>query len=96
MQNEPKQKQDADEDNAPNSVSKDGYTAGEIGEESSYNDTTETAQQIRRGDESEGNPDDRDIVGATTSADEENNKPVPRHQRGADDAADKNPDTKEN
>lgn len=96
MQNEPKQKQDADEDNAPESVSEDGYTAAEIGEESSYNDSTETSQQIRRGDESEGDPDDRDVVGSTTSADESDNKPVPRHQRGDDDAADKNPETPEN
>lgn len=96
MQNEPKQKQDADEDRSPDRVKKDGYTAGEIGEESSYNDTTETAQQIRRGDESEGNPDERDAVGSTTSADQSANQPVPRHQRGDDDVADKNPETKEN
>ena len=95
MQNDPKQKQEADEDKEPNNVRQDGYTAAELGEESSYNDSTETAQQIRRGDETKGEPDDRDVVGATTSADDDN-KPVPRHQRGADDAADKNPETKEN
>jgi hypothetical protein len=44
---------------------------------------------MRRGDETEGDPDDRDIVGATTSADNNDNKPVPRHQRGADDLSDK-------
>lgn len=97
MQNEPnKQKQEADEDQDPNKVRQDGYTAAEIGAESAYNDSTETAQQIRRGDETKGDADDRDVVGATTSADESDNKPVPRHQRGADDQADKNPDSKEN
>lgn len=97
MQNEPnKQKQEADEDNAPKNVEQDGYTAAELGEESAYNDSTETAQQIRRGGETEGDADDRDIVGSTTSADETDNKPVPRHQRGEDDAADKNPETPEN
>lgn len=97
MQNEPnKQKQEADEDGAPKNVTEDGFSAGELGEESSYNDSTEMAQQIRRGDETEGDADARDTVGATTSADESENKPVPRHQRGEDDQTDKNPDTKEN
>lgn len=88
MQNEPKQKQEADEDKAPKNVSEDGYTAAEIGEESSYNDSTETSQQLRRGDESKGNPDERDVVGATTSADNRDNKPVPEHQSGEDDTTD--------
>jgi hypothetical protein len=54
------------------------------------------AQQMRRGDETKGDPNDRDVVGATTAANPDDNKPVPRHQRGADDAADKNPETMEN
>ena len=96
MQNEPnKMKQEADEDGEPKNVRKDGFSAAELGEESAYTDSTEMAKQMRRGDESEGDPDDRDVVGATTSANSDN-QPVPRHQRGEDDAADKNPDTKEN
>jgi hypothetical protein len=89
------QKQDADKDRDPQNVEQDGFTAQELGEASAYNDTTEIAQQMRRGDESEGDPDSRDVVGATTSAIDDR-KPVPRHQRGAEDVADKNPETKEN
>ncbi len=90
-----KQKQEADKDKDPQNVERDGFTAEELGEASSYNDTTEIAQQMRRGDETEGDPEERDVVGATTAANDDR-KPVPRHQRGADDVADKNPQTKEN
>lgn len=90
-----KQKQEADEDTDPQNVERDGFTAEELGEASSYNDSTEMAQQMRRGDESKGDPNDRDVVGATNAANDDK-KPFPRHQRGADDVADKNPDTDEN
>ena len=87
-----KQKQDADEDRAPQSVEQDGFTAEDLGEASAYESTTEMAQMMRRGDESKGDPDNRDVVGATTAGDNDRNKPVPRFQRGADDTADKNPE----
>ena len=89
-----KQKQDADKDRDPQNVELGGFTAEELGEASAYNDTTEMAQQMRRGDETKGDPNDRDVVGDTTAANDDR-KPVPRHQRGADDVADKNPETKE-
>lgn len=96
MQNEPnKGKQEADEDRDPKNVEIDGFTAEELGEASAYTDSTEMAQQMRRGDESEGDPNDRDVVGATDAANDDR-KPVPRHQRGAGDQTDKNPNTKEN
>lgn len=96
MQNEPnKSKQEADEDSEPENVRVDNFTAAELGEASIYNDSTEMAQQMRRGDESEGDPNERDVVGATDAANDDR-KPVPRHQRGADDEADKNFETKEN
>lgn len=90
-----KQKQDADEDKDPQNVEQDGFTAQELGEASAYNDTTEIAQQMRRGDETKGDPNERDAVGDTTAAIDDR-KPVPRHQRGAEDVADKNPETDEN
>ncbi len=90
------QKQEADEDKDPQTVRRDGFTAEELGEESAYDSTTEMAQMMRRGDESKGDPNDRDVVGATTAANHDDNKPVPRHQRGADDVADKDPNTSEN
>ncbi len=97
MQNEPnKDKQEADEDNVPKNVETDGFTAEELGEASAYTDSTEMAQQMRRGDESKGDPNDRDAVGASNAASDTENKPTPRHQRGEDDAADKNSETMEN
>ncbi len=90
-----KQKQEADEDRDPQNVELEGFTAEELGEASAYNDTTEIAQQMRRGDETEGDPNERDVVGATNAANDDK-KPFPRHQRGADDVADKNPETAEN
>jgi len=86
------QKQEADEDKDPQNVQRDGFTAEELGEESAYDSTTEMAQMMRRGDETKGDPNDRDIVGATTAANNDN-KPVPRHQSGADDLPDKNSET---
>ncbi len=77
----------------PQNVERDGFTAEELGEASAYDWTTEMAQMMRRGDESKGDPDDRDVVGATTAANNDDNKPVPRHQRGADDLSDKNSET---
>jgi len=88
-----KQKQDADKDKNPQTVKRDGFTAEELGEESAYESTTEMAQMMRRGDESQGDPNDRDVVGASTAANNDDNKPVPRHQRGADDVSDKNSKT---
>lgn len=90
-----KQKQEADEDQEPKNVVREGFSAAELGAASSYNDSTELAQQMRRGDETKGDPDNRDVVGATTAATDDN-KPVPRFQDTADDVSDKNPETKEN
>lgn len=84
-----KQKQEADEDKSPENVKRDGFTAEELGEASIYDATTEIAQMMRRGDESEGDPNERDVVGATNAADPDANKAVPRFQRGADDVSDK-------
>ncbi len=41
-----------------------GRTAETLGEESSYEGQTEMRRRIRRGDETEGDPDARDIAGA--------------------------------
>lgn len=63
------QKQNAERDDAAQQVERDGYTAEEIGEQSSYEDETETARRMRRGDETKGDPDERDIAGAVDSED---------------------------
>lgn len=43
----------------------EGFTAEELGEASIYDDATQMAQQMRRGDESKGDPNERDIAGTT-------------------------------
>lgn len=71
MMNQPnklnEQKQNADRETQK--IERDGFTAEEIGEEASYDDETETAQRMRRGDETKGDPDERDVVGAVKSED---------------------------
>jgi hypothetical protein len=60
-----KQKQDADMDKSPKQVERDNFTAEEIGEASIYDSTSDVAQQMRRGNEEEGNPNDRDAIGSS-------------------------------
>jgi len=61
------QKQNADR--AAQKIEGDGFTAEEIGEEAAYEDETETARRMRRGDETKGDPDERDVAGAVKSED---------------------------
>ncbi|MEJ7701262.1 MAG: hypothetical protein WKF71_16680 [Pyrinomonadaceae bacterium] len=51
----------------------------------SYTDVTEIAQQMRRGDETKGDPNERDVVGAPNAATQTDNQPVPRHQNAKSD-----------
>lgn len=64
-----KQKQSGDLDTTD--TTRDGFSADELGEASIYDDPTQIAQQMRRGDESQGDPNDRDVVGATNFKDTE-------------------------
>ena len=45
-------------------VNKEGWSAEDLGEESSYEDETEISRRLRRGDETAGDPDARDVAGA--------------------------------
>lgn len=42
---------------------REGWSAQDLGEESSYEGTTEIDRRLRRGDESAGDPDERDVAG---------------------------------
>lgn len=57
------QKQSGDQDTAQ--TAREGFTAEELGHASIYDDPTQIAQQMRRGDESVGDPNARDVVGAS-------------------------------
>jgi hypothetical protein len=54
---------------AKQDVKKDGWSAEELGEESTYEDTTEIARRLRRGDETAGDPNARDVAGAIPEED---------------------------
>ena len=50
-------------------VKKNGWSAEDLGEQSSYEGTTEMSRRLRRGDETAGNPDARDVAGAVPDKD---------------------------
>jgi hypothetical protein len=45
-------------------VKRNNWSAEELGEESSYEDETEIKRRLARGDETVGNPDERDVAGS--------------------------------
>lgn len=49
---------------AKDDIKKDGWSADELGEQSSYEGATEMSRRLRRGDETAGDPDERDVAGA--------------------------------
>lgn len=49
---------------AKEDVEKEGWSAEDLGEESSYEDETEISRRLRRGDETAGDPNARDVAGA--------------------------------
>jgi hypothetical protein len=57
-------KQNADQSNGD--ASRDQFNADELAEQGSYDSSTEVAQRMRRGDETKGDPDERDEAGAGT------------------------------
>lgn len=68
--------QDKDNENFPN-VQRQGWEAEEISEEAANKEPDEIARQFLRGDETKGNPDQRDIVGGVDS----NDTPYGREER---------------
>ena len=50
-------------------VKKEGWSAEELGEQSSYEGATEIARRLRRGDETKGDPNARDVAGAIPEED---------------------------
>ncbi len=54
---------------AKGDVKKEGWSAEELGEQSSYEGTTEISRRLRRGDETAGDPNARDVAGAIPEED---------------------------
>lgn len=87
-----KQKQSGDADTTD--TARDGFTAEELGQASIYDDPTQIAQQMRRGDESQGDPNERDVVGATNFKDLEEgrtDRDTTTHNPSDDDNTDVDP-----
>lgn len=79
-----KQKLGADEHPTEEEIEKE---AKELGKASGYGGTTEFIQQLRRGDETIPDPNERDVVGDTTAATDTENPPVPQHQNAPNEVA---------
>lgn len=62
------QKQDADQSGG---TVQEGFSSDELGQQSSYDDATTMQRQIQRGDETKGDPNQRDHAGATDFKDTE-------------------------
>lgn len=76
-------KQDASEDGDAEDVNRDGLSANELGAESEYDGTTEIEQRMRRGDETKGDPNERDVVGASNAATSTDKQPAAPRRRNA-------------
>lgn len=63
----PDQKQNTDREDNGQRIARDGFTADEIGTQSAYDDETDAARRLRRGDESRGDADERDVAGGVDS-----------------------------
>jgi hypothetical protein len=50
-------------------VKKEGWSAEELGEQSTYEDTTEISRRLRRGDETVGDANARDVAGTIPEKD---------------------------
>jgi hypothetical protein len=58
-----------DKDKDISNVERDEWNAEELNEQSPYLQSDEVQRQMLRGDETEGKPDDRDVVGSNESKD---------------------------
>ena len=67
--------QEKNKDEAAN-VKREGWSAEQVSEEASNKETDEIYRQIARGDETEGDADERDIVGSS----DVNETPHGRHE----------------
>ena len=67
------------------STRREGFDADELGKQSIYEGETEMQRRMRRGDETEGDPDARDVAGATDVKDTDEarrDRDTPHHDAG--------------
>ena len=69
-----------------NDTKRNGWSAEELGEQSSYEEETEITRRLKRGDETLSDPDERDLAGAVATEDtpqgrEARDKPIPEETK---------------
>ena len=75
--------QKQDEEKVPN-VKRENWSAQELAEQSANQEPDETLRKVLRGDESKGNPDNRDVVGAVNSDETPHGREENKKQTGAE------------
>jgi hypothetical protein len=75
--------QEKDKANIPN-VEEQGWQSEEIIEEGAYQQADETTREILRGDETKGDPDQRDIAGGADYNETPHGRAETKHQTGGD------------
>lgn len=79
-------------DRPANGPKREDWSAEDLGEQSSYEGTTEMSRRLRRGNETVGDPNERDVAGAIPKEDTPQGREVPRRPReSADENSDENP-----
>jgi hypothetical protein len=71
-------KQNGRSDSEETNVKKEEWSADDLGEQSTYEGTTEISRRLRRGDETVGDPDERDVAGAIPEKDMPHGREVRR------------------
>jgi len=68
-------------DRPTNGPKREGWSADDLGEQSSYEGTTEISRRLRRGNETVGDPNERDVAGAIPKEDTPHGREVRRRPR---------------
>jgi hypothetical protein len=78
-------------DSEENGPKREGWTADDLGEQSSYEGTSEISRRLRRGDETAGDPDERDVAGAIPIEDTPHGREIRRIPRKPTEKSDQKP-----
>lgn len=65
-------------------VEREGWKAEEIAEEAANKESDEITRQMLRGDESKGDPDERDVAGGVDADETPHGNKEVKHQTGSD------------
>jgi hypothetical protein len=80
---------------ATEDVQKNGWRGEELGEESAYEGVTEISSRLRRGDETAGDPDARDVAGAIPVKDTPHGREASDTRRSINERSDERQSTEE-